>query len=212
MFDAGVPGVSTHRVTKQLRANLGATTLFLQECLRSPQQIGAILPSSKNLACAMANWLPLEPEAFVLELGPGTRALLERGLRQDRLVAIEKSPRLAGLLRKRFPRAHIITGDAFQLDRLLNEYLHDLYFVGAVISSLPLRNFTPEDANTLARQIRAVLRPGGKWVQYSYNLGNGSPPGTTRFEFLASDVVWWNVPPARVSVYQKPYEPLDAEG
>lgn len=203
-------GVPAHIVTKQLRANLGATTLFLQECLRSPQQIGAILPSSKNLADAMANWLPPEREAFVLELGPGTgavtKALVERGLRQDRLVAIEKSPKLASLLRRRFPRAHIITGDAFQLDRLLDTHLHELQFVGAVISSLPLRNFSSDAANTLARKIRAVLRPGGKWVQYSYHLGNGSPPGTSRFEFLASDVVWWNLPPARVSVFQKPFE------
>ena len=199
-------------MTKQLRANLGATTLFLQECLRSPQQIGAVLPSSKNLAGAMANWLPPGREDFVLELGPGTgavtKALVERGLRQDRLVAIEKSPKLASLLRKRFPRAHIITGDAFQLDRLLDTHLHELQFVGAVISSLPLRNFSSDAANTLARKIRAVLRPGGKWVQYSYHLGNGSPPGTSCFEFLASDVVWWNLPPARVSVFQKPCETL----
>jgi phosphatidylethanolamine/phosphatidyl-N-methylethanolamine N-methyltransferase len=202
-------------VTKQLRANLGATTAFLQECLRSPQQIGAILPSSKNLAGAMASWLPPEPDAFVLELGPGTgavtHALFERGLRQDRLVAIEKSPRLAGLLRERFPRAHIITGDASHVVHLLKQHVNRIDVVGAVISSLPLRNFAPEDADAIARQIRSVLRPGGKWVQYSYHLGNGSPPGTSRFEFLASDVVWWNVPPARVSVFQKPCETLERE-
>jgi phosphatidylethanolamine/phosphatidyl-N-methylethanolamine N-methyltransferase len=195
-------------VTKQLRANLGATTLFLQECLRSPQQIGAILPSSKNLASAMASWLPPEPDAFVLELGPGTgavtQALLERGLRHDRLVAIEKSARLASLLRERFPRAHIITGDASQIDHLLKKHVRQLDFVGAVISSLPLRNFAPAAADAIARQIRHALRPGGRWVQYSYHLGNGSPPGTSLFEFLASDVVWWNLPPARISVYQKP--------
>ena len=40
------------------------------------------------------------------------QALIERGLREDRLVAIENNPKLARLLRLRFPRAHIITGDA----------------------------------------------------------------------------------------------------
>jgi len=57
-------------------------------------------PARKNLAGAMANWLPADPEAFVLELGPGTgavtQALVERGLRQDRLVAIEQSSKLPG--------------------------------------------------------------------------------------------------------------------
>jgi phosphatidylethanolamine/phosphatidyl-N-methylethanolamine N-methyltransferase len=202
-------------VTKQIRANLSAATLFLQEWLQSPQQIGAILPSSKNLAGAMADWLPSEPDEFVLELGPGTGAvtqtLIERGLRQDRLVAIEKSPKLASLLRKRFPRAHIITGDACQLDWLLKKHFRQLDSVGAVISSLPLRNFAPEVADGLSKKIRAILRPAGKWVQYSYHLGNKRPQGTGNFELLASDVVWWNVPPARVSVYQKQRETLKSQ-
>jgi phosphatidylethanolamine/phosphatidyl-N-methylethanolamine N-methyltransferase len=202
-------------VTKQLRANLSATTLFLQEWLQCPKQIGAILPSSKNLAGAMANWLPPDSEAFVLELGPGTgvvtQALIERGLRQDRLVAIEKSPKLAGHLRERFPRAHIVTGDACQLDRLLKKHVRQLECVGAVISSLPLRNFAPEVADGLSKQIRAILHPAGKWVQYSYHLGSKRSKGTDCFDLLASDVVWWNVPPARVSVYQKQQETLQLQ-
>ena len=59
----------------------------------------------------------------MLELGPGTgavtEALLKRGLREDRLVAIERNPNLAQLLRETFPRAQIITGDAWELDDLL---------------------------------------------------------------------------------------------
>src|SRR5260221_518485 len=128
-----------NKVVKQIRANISSTTLFLQELLLYPQQIGAVLPSSKNLAEAMANWLPENPDTFVLELGPGTgvvtEALLARGLRQDRLVAIEKSPRLANLLRQKFPRAEIITGDACQLDKLLKRHVGEIGRVGAVISS-----------------------------------------------------------------------------
>jgi len=195
-------------VARQLRANLSATALFLQELLLYPQQIGAIVPSSKNLASAMANWLPADPDAFVLELGPGTgavtQALFERGLRQDRLVAIEKSPRLADLLRKRFPGAHVITGDACHLDRLLRRHAKGTDSVGAVISSLPLRVFSRDDAAALVRKIRSVLAPEGKWVQYSYYLGGGHAEADGHFQLLASDVVWWNLPPARVNVYQRP--------
>src|ERR1700745_3893869 len=96
----------------QLLARLNATTLFLQELVNCPRQVGAILPSSRNLAHAMARWLPAYSDAYALELGPGTgsfsEALLERGLREDRLIAIEQSPKMADLLRKRFPRANII--------------------------------------------------------------------------------------------------------
>jgi phospholipid N-methyltransferase len=197
-----------HIVARQLFANISAATLFLQEWLQRPQQIGAILPSSRNLADAMADWLPADPDEFVVELGPGTgsvtQAMFERGLRHDRLIAIEKSPKLAGLLRERFPRARVITGDAEQLDKLVKRHVRRAHGVGAVISSLPLRNFAPEAARTVSRKIHDVLRPEGKWVQYSYHLGGQRPKGALSFNLISSDVVWWNLPPARISVFQKP--------
>jgi phosphatidylethanolamine/phosphatidyl-N-methylethanolamine N-methyltransferase len=194
-------------MAKKLLAALGDTTLFLQEWLANPQRTGAVAPSSPKLAAAMARWLPSNPESYVLELGPGTgavtEALLERGLREDRLVAIENNPKLARLLRHRFPHAHIITGDAWKLDDLLREWREPIASVGAVISSLPLLNFPPAEAETLAEKIRAILEQGGKWVQFSYNLGARRPHGTSRFRRLASNIVWLNLPPARVNVYQK---------
>ena len=155
------------------------TSLFLQEWLANPQRTGAVAPSSPKLAAAMARWLPSDPESYVLELGPGTgavtQALIERGLREDRLVAIENNPKMARLLRRRFPRAQIITGDAWHLDDLLREHPEPIESVGAVISSLPLLNFPPAEAEALAEKIRAMLDHGGNWVQYSYHLGNGAP-------------------------------------
>jgi phosphatidylethanolamine/phosphatidyl-N-methylethanolamine N-methyltransferase len=194
-------------MAKKLLAALGDTTLFLQEWLVNPQRTGAVAPSSPKLAAAMARWLPSDPESYVLELGPGTgavtEALLERGLREDRLVAIEKNSKLAHLLRNRFPSAHIITGDAWHLDELLDGCREPIERVGAVISSLPLLNFPPAEAEALAKKIRAILEHGGKWVQYSYHLGNHHLHGTSHFRRLASKIVWFNLPPARVSVYQK---------
>jgi phosphatidylethanolamine/phosphatidyl-N-methylethanolamine N-methyltransferase len=194
-------------MAKKLLAALSDTTLFLQEWWANPQRTGAVAPSSPRLAASMARWLPSDRESYVLELGPGTgavtEALLERGLREDRLVAIERNPKLAHLLRHRFPRAHIITGDAWKLDDLLREWREPIASVGAVISSLPLLNFPPAEAEALAEKIRAILEQGGKWVQFSYNLGARRPHGTSRFRRLASNIIWLNIPPARVNVYQK---------
>jgi phosphatidylethanolamine/phosphatidyl-N-methylethanolamine N-methyltransferase len=194
-------------MAKRLLATLTDTTLFLQEWFANPQRTGAVVPSSRQLAAAMARWLPSDPESFVLELGPGTgavtQALIKRGLREERLVAIEKNPKMAHLLHRRFPRAHIINGDAWHLDVLLREHSEPIESVGAVISSLPLLNFPLEEAEALAEKIRAILQHGGKWVQYSYHLGNGHHKSATRFHRLASNIVWLNLPPARVNVYQK---------
>jgi phosphatidylethanolamine/phosphatidyl-N-methylethanolamine N-methyltransferase len=194
-------------MSKRLLETLSDTTLFLQEWLGNPRRTGSLVPSSRQLAKAMARWLPSNPESFVLELGPGTgivtEALLQRGLREEKLVAIENNPKLADLLHKRFPRAHVITGDAWLLDDLLRNRREPIDSVGAVISSLPLLNFSEEQAEALAQKIRAVLEPDGHWVQFTYRIHKLRPRGATSFRLHNSKIVWLNLPPARVSVFRK---------
>jgi len=194
-------------MARKIIAAVTDTTLFLKEWLANPQRTGSVAPSSPKLGAAMARWLPADPESYVLELGPGTgavtEALLKRGLREDRLIAIEHNPNLARLLREKFPRAQIITGDAWQLDELLLRRREPVESVGAVISSLPLLNFSEEQAEALAQKIRSVLKPGGNWVQYSYHIGKKKVRGSTSFHLHASKIVWLNLPPARVSVFRK---------
>ncbi|MGO8764634.1 MAG: class I SAM-dependent methyltransferase [Limisphaerales bacterium] len=192
-------------MAKKIMATLSDTGLFLQEWLANPKGTGSLVPSSKHLASAMARWLPKNPESYVLELGPGTGAvtdaLIARGLREDRLVVIENNLKLARLLRERYPRAQIITGDAWQLDNLLRHC--QIESVGAVISSLPLLNFSEDQAEKLAEKIRVMLEPQGNWVQFTYRIHKLRPRGATNFKLHASKIVWLNLPPARVSVLQK---------
>jgi len=192
-------------MAKRLMGTLSDTGLFLQEWLANPKRTGSVVPSSKRLAAAMARWLPENRDSYVLELGPGTGvvtdALLKHGLREEKLVAIEHNPRLARLLRERFPRATVITGDAWKMDELLRD--HHIDSVGAIMSSLPLLNFSVEEAEALAGKIRTVLAPNGNWVQYSYGIHKLKPRGAASFQLHASKVVWFNLPPARVSVFQK---------
>ncbi|MEI7807597.1 MAG: methyltransferase domain-containing protein [Verrucomicrobiota bacterium] len=194
-------------MAKKIIAALADSTLFLREWLANPQRTGSVAPSSPQLGAAMARWLPRDPDSFVLELGPGTGAvtdaLLKRGLREDRLIAIEHNPTLAKLLQKKFPSATIITGDAWDLDKLLASLPQPIGSVGAVISSLPLLNFAQHKAEDLAAKIRTVLEPRGRWVQYSYHLIKDRSRGADDFKLVASKIVWWNIPPARVHVFQK---------
>lgn len=192
-------------MAKKFIATLNDTALFLQEWLANPKRTGSVVPSSKRLAAAMARWLPDNPENFVLELGPGTgvvtESLIKHGLREEKLIAIERNPKLASLLRERFPKAQIIAGDAWQMDTLLRS--RGIENVGAIMSSLPLLCFSVEQAEALAQKIRAVLAPNGNWVQYSYGIHRLKPRGASSFQLHASKIVWLNLPPARVSVFQK---------
>lgn len=175
--------------------------LFLSELAKYPKQMGTVWPSSPALAAAMARWLPKSKDQFMLELGPGTgivtEKLLEAGLPEERLVAVEKSERLAGFLQERFPKARIISGDALVLDQLLSGQQF-----GAVFSSLPLKVFSTEQVERISSAIHNVLLPGAHWVQYSYQLVNGHAPAKS-FHAVDSEIVWQNLPPAKVSVYRR---------
>ena len=194
-------------MARKFIAAVADSSLFLREWLANPQRTGSVAPSSPQLGAAMARWLPRDSESYVLELGPGTGAvtdaLLKHGLREDRLIAIEHNPTLAKRLQKKYPQAHIIAGDAWEMDTLLARLPQPIPAVGAVMSSLPLLNFPEAQAAVLAKKIRAVLEPRGRLVQYSYHIIKDRSRGADDFRLIASKIVWWNLPPARVHVFQK---------
>ena len=96
---------------------------FLRALVTRPKNIGAIVPSSRALARAIAAQIdPVRPGP-VLELGPGTgvvtEALLERGLAGERLTLVEYDAEMAACLARRFRAVEVIEGDAFDLGRTL---------------------------------------------------------------------------------------------
>ena len=192
---------------------LSETTMFLKEALFNPKQIGALWPSSNSLAEAMARCLPRDPGAYVVELGPGTgkvtEALLSSGLDPNRLVAIEKSEKLSQHLRARFPGLCVLTGDAFALENIARDRLHPTRPLDAVISSLPLRNFSETKVHAFCRAISSVLKPGGVMVQYSYHIHHARIQGLEQLRREHSQIVWNNLPPARVYVYRN--QPAEQE-
>jgi phosphatidylethanolamine/phosphatidyl-N-methylethanolamine N-methyltransferase len=190
-----------------LLGRVSHTAQFIAEAVNNPRDIGAVIPSSRNLAAAMARWLPRDPRARILELGPGTGsvtdALLRQGVRPDRLIAVEKSPKLAQLLQRKHPFLRVVEGDALDLVRVLAVADPDPQPYAVVFSSLPLLNFPPEEGRSLAGQIRDILQPGGLLVQYSYSLVSRRESRLFCFRRIGSEVIWFNVPPARVSVYTR---------
>ncbi len=114
--------------------------LFFRLWLKDPFKIGAIAPSSPELARAMANQVPNTTHYPIVELGGGTgaitSALLERGVAPEKLIVVERDPTLHDLLQKRFPKVNVVQGDAAHLGALLHP--HGISKVSAVVSGLPL--------------------------------------------------------------------------
>ena len=172
---------------------------FLRGLLKDPRSVSAPTPSSPALATAMAEKVdPLRP-GLVVELGAGTgvvtEALLARGISADRLLVIEYGAYFVDLLRKRFPDAMVIQGDAFAFERHLPADAR----VSAVVSGVPLLNFPPWRRKALIERALAAQDSGGRFIQLSYGWKPPIAPGRKE---LSRTVVWRNFPPAHVWTYR----------
>ena len=137
------PPSSARALKKPLR--LDDEVRFLRSWIEKPLHVGAVMPSSKVLARAVAQYVDPHASAPVIELGPGTGAitdaLLGRGVAEKRLVLVEFDPGFCALLRERFPRATVVQGDAYALSTTLAGHLTEKAI--ALVSSLPLFNRPP---------------------------------------------------------------------
>ena len=176
--------------------------IFLKEVISNPREVGAGCPSSSYLAQAMAKEIGSKNDGIILELGGGTGvitlALLQQGISSDRLIVIERSPTLVVLLRRQFPNIRVIEGDASQLDKLLGA---DSGKISAIVSSLPLRSLPKECVFKIKQQINKRLDKDGIFVQFTYDLRLPSSFQEQNFSCKNTQVVWKNLPPARVYTF-----------
>lgn len=200
---------SGQRIVKRLaiETQLEDEARFLKSWLNKPLVTGAVYPSGKALARMMARYVDPDMPGPVIELGPGTgpvtEALLARGIAEERLVLVEFNPDFCRLLRKRFPKARVIEGDAYGLEATLGNLGEQ---AAAVVSSLPL--FTRPEAQRLGL-LRAgfrLMHEGAPFIQFTYATVSPMPLKSRDFSAHVSPRVWLNLPPARVWVYR------DAEG
>jgi phosphatidylethanolamine/phosphatidyl-N-methylethanolamine N-methyltransferase len=179
------------------------TLLFLRRLIAQPTHIGAIAPSGRRLAQAIAAEADPQKPGPVLELGPGTgavtAALIARGFAPGRIVAIEYDADLAQRVAHRFPGVRVINGDAFDLARTLGDHAEARF--AAVVSSLPLLNFPQAQRDRLMEQVFSRLAPGAPFIQFSYGM---NPPVQPPFgaTVTRAALILRNLPPARVWVYR----------
>jgi phospholipid N-methyltransferase len=177
-------------------------TLFLKEFARDPKAIGAVCSSSRKLSDRIARHIQPTAPGYVVELGGGmgaiTQALLLHGISPERLLVIERSARLVGCLRRRFPGIKIIHGDAANLDVLLERKIS----ISAIVSGLPLRSLPDVAVSAITSTCARMLPPDGRLVQFTYLLGGASPWLRAGLQTVKRETVWNNFPPAKIEVLQ----------
>ena len=189
-------------VKKPLR--LDDEVQFFRTWFEKPLRTGAVMPSGKPLARRMAQCVDPESGGPVIELGPGTgpvtEALVQRGIDPKRLILVEFDPDFCRLLRTRYPEATVVQGDAYRLRRLLEGIVREP--AAAVVSGLPLMTKPLRTRLRLISDAMALLKPDAPFVQFTYAVGSPIPKDLSGISGKPSELIWLNVPPARVWTYR----------
>jgi len=179
---------------------------FLRSWLERPLLTGAVTPSSRMLARTMASYVDPRVPGPVIELGPGTGpvtdALIRRGVAQDRLVLVEYNPDFCKLLKRRFPQATIVQGDAYDIRDALGDVLSEP--AAATVSSLPLLTKPMETRLGVLEGALDAMHANAPFIQFTYAVVPPMPARGQSYTAAASNRIWLNLPPARVWVYRRP--------
>jgi phosphatidylethanolamine/phosphatidyl-N-methylethanolamine N-methyltransferase len=187
--------------------------MFVGEALANFPVTGAISPSSKYLASAMLEPLPLANVRTILELGAGTgaitRALRDRLPPNSRLLVFEINRRFFDCLRRSIsdPRIILINSSVENLDSELHR--RGIQQVDAVVSSLALAFMSDRQRHALFERLAPFFHPRSVFTQYQYIHGlqfvkgrlsrfNLRPLLSRYFVSVQSQIEWRNLPPAYV--------------
>ncbi len=188
------------------RRGLADGAHFLRSFVTAPRLTGAVAPSGRALARAMAMAIGPAPHGLIVELGPGTgpvtESLIEVGVAPERLVLIEYDLEFCGILKERFAPARIVEGDAYDLAVALAEFAGEP--IAAVVSSLPLLNQPPARREKLIGDAFSLMGRAGVFVQFTYGFGSPIPREVcaNRYSAHRGRPIWRNLPPARVWTYR----------
>jgi phosphatidylethanolamine/phosphatidyl-N-methylethanolamine N-methyltransferase len=188
----------------QPKLRLDDEVRFIASWLQNPMKVGAVSPSGRALARAVAAEVDPSIPGPIVELGPGTgpvtEALIERGIAPERLVLVEYDPEFCTLLRRRFPGATVVQGDAYSLGNTLAGIVKEP--LAAIASCLPLMTRPLSVRVRLLNAAIRMLRPGAPFVQFTYAMNAPIPSRQRRYRITSSPRIWKNLPPARVWVYR----------
>lgn len=172
---------------------------FFTQYIKHPKEIGSITPSSRFLANAMLHTVDWAHARTIVELGPGdgvmTKNILQRLPLDATLTAFETNEVCADVLRTiKDVRFKVTASSAWSIAEHAEPQS-----VNAIVSGIPLSNFSHDETRELMRAIKKVLRPNGVYVQFQY-----LPLRVVdvRAEFPDVHVQWEvrNIPPACVYV------------
>jgi phosphatidylethanolamine/phosphatidyl-N-methylethanolamine N-methyltransferase len=193
------------RLKERLGKKFDEEIRFFKGMMQGPKTVGSIVPTSSITARKMASVININSGLPVLELGPGTgaitKAILGRGVKPDKLVAIEYSTDFYEHLVRLYPGVHFINGDAFDLDKTLGALKGQMF--DSVVSAVPLLNFPMQARSALLESLLDRVPAGRPVVQISYGAVSPIIARPDRYHIQHFDFIVRNIPPAQLWIYRR---------
>ncbi|MFO7692876.1 MAG: methyltransferase domain-containing protein [Vicinamibacterales bacterium] len=185
--------------------------LFLGALVRNPRSVGAIVPSSAQLARRIAQ--DVTPGSRVIELGPGTgvvtRELLARTGERGTLLAVDTDRTFVEGIRRAWPGIDCVCASAETLPVLAAE--RGWSDVDHIVSGLPFAVLPQATTRLIIDGVERLLRQGGTFTTFQYAHAFRLPPAVAFRRQLSarlacqptSQLVVRNVPPALVLTWRR---------
>lgn len=179
---------------------------FLQAFLKNPLKVGAIAPSSPELAAKMIEGIEPDEDNVVLELGVGTGAitkfLQEKIPNKNAYLGIELDRDLVKNLNKNYTDLKIVAGNA--CDAYSIHKKSGLGKIRYIICCLPFVSLPNEVGERILMQADRFMQKGCLFRTFQYAHGYYMPSAIKLREFMRerygksrrSKLIVKNVPPA----------------
>ena len=179
---------------------------FLQAFLKNPLKVGAVAPSSPDLAWQMLEGILPDRENVILELGVGTGAITKY-IREilpdeDSYLGIELDRDLVSSLQVRFPEMNVVCGNACDTSAIHSA--SGLGKVSYILCCLPFVTLPEEVAARVLSEIEKFMEKGCMFRAFQYAHGYYTPAAIRLRKFMRdrygyskrSKLVTNNLPPA----------------
>ena len=148
---------------------------FLREYVKQPATIGAIAPSSKQLAGKMIQPIQFQNCRGIVEYGPGTGVFTDEiVLRKEEdtiFLVIEQNQQFYKDLKERYAHrknVYVIHGDAADINLYAAQY--HMPEVNYVVSGLPFTSLPKEVSTKIFRETQRALGQKGRFIIFQYTL------------------------------------------
>jgi phospholipid N-methyltransferase len=177
------------------------TLLFAKNFLQHPKMLGSLIPSSRFLVDRLLSKIDWKRARTIVEYGPGvgtiTGRILQRMSAHTRLIVFEMNEDFVAYLKRSFPdkRLHVVHGSAERVQRELARLRID----GAdyIISGIPFTTMPVALRETIMRESRRALNPGGSVLVYQFTRAV-LPYLKSHFDHIDQDFEPLNILPARL--------------